>query len=213
MRRLSPALKKEFFSLPNILTYVRIGAIPIIIFFLMLSEKALSGKDSQGLCFLAFLLFFLAAITDYLDGYIARQYHMQTLVGKFVDPVADKMIVLATLVTLVELHRVEAWIVVLIVLREMSINGLRTLATAEGLTIDVISTGKYKTMFQLTGISLCIIHYEYALPWLSDPVDFNLTGKTFIIFSLFFSFLSAGSYFRKFIHAITAKYDEMEKSK
>lgn len=213
MRKLSPTLRKEFFSLPNILTYVRIGSIPIIIFFLMLSEKALSGKDSKGLCFLAALLFILAAITDYLDGYIARNYQMQTLVGKFVDPVADKMIVLATLVSLVELHRVDAWIVVLILLREMSISGLRTLATAEGLTIDVISVGKYKTTFQLVGISSLVLHYEYALPFLHDPVDFNVIGKTFIIISLFFSFLSAGSYFRKFVTAIIAKYDEMEKSK
>ncbi len=210
-RRLSPELKREFFSLPNILTYVRIAAIPFIIFVLLLSEEKVTGSlaASQWLCFVALLLFSAAAVTDYFDGYLARTRNMSTLVGKFIDPVADKLLVLATLITLVELHRVAAWIVVLILLREMSINTLRTLALAERLpAIQVIDAGKWKTAFQLCGLMGLILHYEYTLPLIPDPVDFNVIGQALIIVSLLFSFLSAGSYFKGFVESIKIKYSE-----
>lgn len=210
-RRLSPELKREFFSLPNILTYLRIAAIPFIILVLMLSDEKVteSVTASQWLCFVAFLMFAAAAVTDYLDGYLARTRNLSTLVGKFIDPVADKLLVLATLITLVELHRVAAWIVVLILLREMSINALRTLALAERLpTINVVKAGKWKTAFQLCGILGLILHYEYKLPLISDPVDFNAAGQALVVVSLLFSFISAGSYFKGFVEAIKFKYSE-----
>lgn len=211
-RRLSPALKKEFFNLPNILTYMRVASIPFILFFLFLSEKELVNSElaSRWLCFVAFVLFGLAAITDYFDGWLARRRGETTLVGKFMDPLADKLIVLATLITLVELGRVEAWIVVLILLREMSINGLRTLAMAEGLTINVIQAGKYKTAFQLCGIQGLILHYTYQLPLFPWPIDFNAVGKVLVIISLAFSIISAAYYFRGFVDAIIKKYEERE---
>jgi CDP-diacylglycerol--glycerol-3-phosphate 3-phosphatidyltransferase len=210
-RRLSPELKREFLNLPNILTYLRVAAIPFVVFFLFLSEKKVAGSHtaSQWICFVTFLLFGAAALTDYLDGYLARSRNQITLVGKFIDPLADKLIVLTTLVTLVELQRVEAWIVVLILLREMSINALRTLALAEKLpTINVVKAGKWKTAFQLCGVLGLILHYEYKLPLIPDPVDFNATGKVLIIISLAFSFISAGSYFKGFVEAIKFKYSE-----
>lgn len=211
-RRFPPALKKEFLNLPNSLTLLRIAAIPFVLFFLFLSDLKLSGTvEMSGLwCFFSLVLFVLAAITDYLDGYLARTRHEVTLVGKFIDPIADKLIVLATLVTLVELQRVEAWIVVLILLREISINGLRTLAMAEGLTIEVIQSGKYKTAFQLFGICGLIIHYQYDLPLLPGPLDFNAAGRALVVISLLFSFISAASYFRGFMKAIITKYENKE---
>ncbi len=210
-RRLSPELKREFFSLPNILTYLRIAAIPFVIFVLMLSEEKVTGsrEASQWLCFVALLLFSAAAVTDYFDGYLARTRNMSTLVGKFIDPVADKLLVLATLITLVELHRVAAWIVVLILLREMSINTLRTLALAERLpAIHVISAGKWKTAFQLCGIMGLILHYPQKIPLLPDPINFNAIGQALIVISLLFSFTSAGSYFKGFVESIKIKYSE-----
>jgi CDP-diacylglycerol--glycerol-3-phosphate 3-phosphatidyltransferase len=210
-RRLTPELKREFFSLPNILTYGRIAAIPFVIFVLMISDESVTGSvaTSQWLCFVAFIMFAAAAVTDYFDGYLARTRNMSTLVGKFIDPVADKLIVLATLISLVDLHRVAAWIVVLILLREMSINALRTLALAERLpTINVVKAGKWKTAFQLCGILGLILHYEYKLPLLADPVDFNAAGQALIVVSLLFSFISAGSYFKGFVEAIKLKYSE-----
>jgi CDP-diacylglycerol--glycerol-3-phosphate 3-phosphatidyltransferase len=212
MKKLSPRMKREFFNLPNILTYLRVAAIPFVLFFLFLSEKRLADSEtaSRWLCFVSFLLFGLAALTDYLDGYLARSRGQITLVGKFVDPLADKLIVLAALVALVELHRVEGWIAILIMLREISITGLRTLAMAEGLTINVIQAGKWKTAFQLCGLLALILHYDYRLPFVSDPVDFNTVGKTLIIVSLLFSFTSAATYFKGFINAINEKYEARE---
>jgi len=204
-------LRREFFSIPNILTYCRIASIPFILFFLFLSEKKLVGSEaSKVLCFVAFILFIASAITDYLDGWIARTRNMSTVVGKFIDPIADKMIVLATLISLVALRRVEAWITVLILLREMSISGLRTLALADGLHIDVVKAGKFKTAFQLCGILGLILHYEYSLPLFPWPVNFHAVGRMLVIVSLVFSFQSAAIYFQKFVHAITEKYAEKE---
>jgi CDP-diacylglycerol---glycerol-3-phosphate 3-phosphatidyltransferase len=211
--RLTPALKREFLSLPNILTYLRIAAIPFILAVLFLSEERVTESElaSRWLCFGAAALFGLAAITDYFDGYLARVLNQSTLVGKFIDPVADKLIVLATLIALVDLQRVESWIVVLILLREMSINALRTLALAENLpAIHVVKAGKWKTAFQLCGILGLMLHYQYNLPLIPAPVNFNLVGKSFIIVSLLFSFTSASSYFSGFIEAIKKKYSEEE---
>lgn len=211
-KRLSPALRKEFFNLPNLLTYVRIAAIPFVVFALRMSDEAITGSEttSRWLCLVTFLLFGAAAITDYLDGWLARRYQQVTLVGKFVDPIADKLIVLATLVTLVELGRVEGWIVVLILLREIAINGLRTLAMAEGLVIDVVQAGKIKTALQLIGIQCLILHYSYPGLVVDLDIPFNPLGKILIILSLVFSFISAWVYFRGFVRAIIKKYEEKE---
>ncbi len=211
-KRLSPALRKEFFNLPNLLTYVRIAAIPFVVFALRLSDEEITGSvsTSQWLCFVTFLLFGAAAITDYLDGWLARRYNQVTLVGKFIDPIADKLIVLATLVTLVELGRVEGWMVVLILLREIAISGLRTLAMAEGLVINVVQAGKIKTALQLVGIQCLILHYSYPIPFSNIDIPINLLGKILIVASLVFSFVSAWVYFRGFIREIIKKYEEKE---
>ena len=210
-------IRKELWNLPNILTMGRIFAIPFVVLGILMSEYrpgvpggsvAYDLGESQLYCWLSLGLFTLAAVTDYLDGYLARRWNLVTLVGKFLDPVADKLLVLATLVALVQLDRVDAWIVILIIMREVSINSLRTLAISEGLTVNVIKAGKFKTAFQMFGIGALIIHYEYPVPFFPgmDPVDFNLLGNAFILISLAFSVVSAVSYFRSFIKAIEAKY-------
>jgi len=113
-------IRKELWNLPNILTMGRIFAIPFVVLGILMSEYrpavpggsvAYSLGESELYCWLSVGLFALAAITDYLDGYLARRWNMITLVGKFLDPVADKLLVLATLVALVQLGRVDAWIV------------------------------------------------------------------------------------------------------
>lgn len=210
-------IRKELWNLPNILTMGRILAIPFVVLGILMSEfrpgvpggsVAYNLVESEFYCWLSVGLFALAAITDYLDGYLARRWNLVTLVGKFLDPVADKLLVLATLVALVQLGRVDAWIVILIIMREVSINSLRTLAISEGLTVNVIKAGKFKTAFQMFGIGALIIHYEYPVPFFPhmDPADFNLLGNAFILISLAFSVVSAVSYFRSFIKAIEAKY-------
>lgn len=211
-KRLSPALRREFFNLPNVLTYLRIAAIPFIVFTLSMSDENITGSESTSrwLCFVTFILFGAAAITDYLDGWLARKYQQVTLVGKFIDPIADKLIVLATLVTLVELGRVEGWLVVLILLREIAINGLRTLAMAEGLVINVVQAGKIKTALQLVGIQCLILFYRYPALVIDWEIPFGDIGRVLIGASLVFSFISAWEYFRGFVTAIVKKYEEKE---
>ena len=211
-------IRKELWNLPNILTMGRIFAIPFVVLGILMSEYrpgvpggsvAYDLGESQLYCWLSLGLFTLAAVTDYLDGYLARRWNLVTLVGKFLDPVADKLLVLATLVALVQLDRVDAWIVILIIMREVSINSLRTLAISEGLTVNVIKAGKFKTAFQMFGIGALIIHYEFPVPLFPhlDAADFNLLGNAFILISLGFSVVSAVSYFRSFFRAVAAKYE------
>ncbi len=208
VRKLSRNLKREFFSIPNILTYIRIAIIPFIIFFLMLSETSVTGEDvGRWMTLVAFLLFTVAALTDYVDGWLARRFNQITLVGKFIDPIADKLVVLATLVALVELERIRSWLVILILLREISISGLRTLALAEGLTINVIKAGKLKTAFQLVGIQALILNDPFDFFILPSPADLNLVGNLLIALSLVFSFVSAADYFRGFVAEINKKYE------
>lgn len=213
-RRMSPALKREFFNLPNLLTYLRVAAIPFVVLLLRLSDETMTNNQaiSWGFCLATFFLFGAAAVTDWLDGWLARSRNQITLVGKFIDPIADKLIVLATLITLVELGRVDSWLVVLILLREISISGLRTLAMAEGLIIDVVQAGKIKTALQLVGIQCLILHYPIDLPYIDYSVSCNKIGAALVIISLFFSFFSAWIYFRGFVRAIMAKYEERDKT-
>jgi CDP-diacylglycerol--glycerol-3-phosphate 3-phosphatidyltransferase len=106
---------------------------------------------------LAGSVFIVAAITDSLDGYIARKWKLVTTLGKFIDPLADKVLVIAAMVALVELQRIPAWIVVVIITREFVVTGLRLVASAEGVVIAASRGGKIKTVFQVIAISLLIL--------------------------------------------------------
>lgn len=203
-------VRDQFFGLPNILTYIRVILIPFVLAVLALSEETVTPDEvtRKWLCFAAFCLFALAALTDYFDGYIARSMGRVTSIGKLVDPIADKLLVLATLVLLVHLHRIEWWIVVLLLMREISVTGMRSVASAEGFRLQVIKTGKFKTAFQLTGILGLLLHFDYKLPLIPWTVNFHLVGKTLVIVSLLFSLLSASSYFRTFLAEIVKKERE-----
>ena len=117
-------LRDELLNVPNILTYVRILGIPLVMLCIWRGEP----KD----CVIAAWLYSFVTATDYLDGYLARKMNCETVIGKFLDPLADKLMVMAMLVMLVALNRVPGWLVVLVLTREMSINGLRAVASAEG---------------------------------------------------------------------------------
>ncbi|NLV25370.1 MAG: CDP-diacylglycerol--glycerol-3-phosphate 3-phosphatidyltransferase [Deltaproteobacteria bacterium] len=140
-------------NLPNLLTLGRIAAIPILV-VLLLFEGRVSG-------FLAAVVFGVAAITDWLDGYLARKWGLETVLGKFLDPLADKLIVLAALIMLIPHGRVPAWGVFLILAREITVTGLRSIASSEGIVIGASDLGKFKTIFQMTAIPGLLLHYDY----------------------------------------------------
>ena len=159
-------------------------------------------------CVIAGWLYSLVTVTDYLDGYLARRMNCETIVGKFLDPLADKLMVMAMLVMLVALSRVPGWLVVLVLAREMSINGLRAVASAEGLIIAASQLGKIKTALQLVAVMCLLVHYPYKVYFLGlheAVVDFNLVGLWTLLLATIVSLISAGQYIKGFFDALDNK--------
>jgi CDP-diacylglycerol--glycerol-3-phosphate 3-phosphatidyltransferase len=147
------------------------------------------------------LLFAVAAMTDMLDGYLARRLNAVSILGKFLDPLADKLIVMAALVWLCAMGRVPAWAVVLLLGREIAITGLRSVAASEGLVISAGSGGKMKTALQMIGIVGLVLGYPYHLSYLGidlGVVDLARVGRGLVYLSLVFSFASAAEYVKLF---------------
>jgi CDP-diacylglycerol--glycerol-3-phosphate 3-phosphatidyltransferase len=136
-------------NLPTYLTLGRICLVPLVVGFLI------SAESIHAL--VAAFLFGAAALTDWLDGLIARRRRQVTVLGKLLDPVADKLLVSAALISLVQVGRVEAWIVVVIIGRELAITGLRGVSAAQGMVVGASDLGKYKTFAQYLAITLLIL--------------------------------------------------------
>ncbi|MBK7858391.1 MAG: CDP-diacylglycerol--glycerol-3-phosphate 3-phosphatidyltransferase [Archangiaceae bacterium] len=152
-------------------------------------------------------LFTLAAVTDVIDGFLARRWNMITTVGKLLDPLADKLIVMAAMVMMTRLGRIPAWVVIVLLSRELIVSGLRQIAASEGMVIAAAQEGKWKTSLQLTGIiALCIhfIHPVHFGPFVVN-CDFNVIGKILLYLSTAFSVWSAGGYFRAFLAMVSKR--------
>src|SRR5690606_20684048 len=143
-----------------------------------------------------------------LDGILARRMGIVSVLGKFLDPLADKLLVMATLVWLVSMGRIPAWAVVLLLTRELCITGLRSIAVTEGIIIAAGDSGKSKTAFQMVGILCLIIGYPYQIgffPFDFGVVDLVVAGRALVYISLGFSLVSAASYIYGFSEALRAK--------
>lgn len=197
MARKKNRFLEELLCAPNLLTLSRIVVIP---FVLLLMDDRDPVKS-----FYAAVLFALASVTDGLDGYLARRTGRITLVGKFLDPLADKLLVMACLVYMVRIGRVDEWLAVVLIAREMSITGLRAIAGSEGLVIAASLGGKNKTVFQLAGIGTLILHFPYPILFTPFVVDFHIVGTYLLYVSLLFSIFSAIEYVQLFIEAIEQK--------
>ena len=177
----------EFFSqkknLPNILTFSRIAVVPLLIFLLYF--------DSRIINFFTALLIIAAAVTDGLDGYLARKYELVTSFGKLLDPVADKILLVTTMVMLVFLGRAPAWIVCLILCREIAITGLRAIVAEHGIIIDASPLAKYKTVFQIVAVVALTIHYPLF------GIDAQVVGTIFIWMALGLTWWTGYQYFDK----------------
>lgn len=170
-------------NLPNTLTIIRIALIPIFLVFLMIQTKL--GA------IIAVIIFIIAAVTDGLDGYIARKRKEITKIGKLLDPLADKLLITSALVSLVELGKLPSWIVIIIISREFIISGLRMVAATEGIVISASIWGKIKTITQITAIVSVLL----------DSHPFNLTNLRFssilLIISVIFTIISGIDYIIK----------------
>jgi CDP-diacylglycerol--glycerol-3-phosphate 3-phosphatidyltransferase len=143
-------------NVPNVLTLVRILAVPVLV-------VALLDETPDG-DVIAAIVFALAALTDGLDGYIARRRKQVTTFGKLMDPLADKLLVIAALISLVSLDRLAAWIAMVIIARELAVTGLRGLAAERGVVIAASWMGKVKTLLQIVAI-LCLIAFDPSPTW------------------------------------------------
>lgn len=141
-------------NLPNKLTILRVAMIPFFVLFMLFPVMGEADK------WIALVLFIVASLTDMLDGHIARKYNLITNFGKFIDPLADKLLVCSALICLVELGRIASWIVIVIIAREFIISGFRLIASDNGVVIAASYWGKFKTTFQMIMICLMIANLE-----------------------------------------------------
>lgn len=155
----------QFDNLPNRLTMMRILLVPVVIVLLLLTGDDSLVKESHRITgYAAAFIFIVASITDYFDGMIARRRQIVTVFGSFLDPVADKFLVISSLIMLLGLHRVSALAVVVLVLRELYITSLRLLAREKGVRVPVDNFGKWKTTFQMIAVPALMIYDDRLIP-------------------------------------------------
>ena len=142
-------------NLPNKLTVLRVILIPFFVVSLMIENGA-----NQTFRYVAAAIFIIASLTDMLDGKIARKYNLVTNFGKFMDPLADKLLVCSALICLIQLGQLPAWMVIIIVSREFIISGFRRVAAEQGIVIAASYWGKFKTTFQMIAVVLMILNFE-----------------------------------------------------
>ncbi len=178
-------------NLPNRLTLFRVALIPVIVGSLWVCTTDIKIFDliKKDLGYIAGWSFVLASITDFFDGYIARKRGIVTVFGSFLDPIADKFLVISSLVMLQALGRVDPLVVVALVLRELYMTSLRLLANERGLSVPVDNLGKWKTTFQMISIPM-LMAWDKPFKYLSFP----FLGTALIYLAFFFSVYSAGNY-------------------
>ena len=153
---------------PNKLTVGRMIMVPFLVLFL------LTGWGGEANRYISLAIFVIASVTDWFDGYLARKHHLVTNFGKFMDPLADKLLVCSAMICLIELKRLPAWIVIIIIAREFIISGFRLIAAENGIVIAANYWGKFKTVSQMIMIILLLLHFggifavlEQIFIWLS----------------------------------------------
>jgi CDP-diacylglycerol--glycerol-3-phosphate 3-phosphatidyltransferase len=201
-------LRRASTYLPNLITMGRIAAIPFVLFFI--------DNYSPTRSFIATLIYLAAALSDFLDGYLARKRKQTSMLGKFLDPLADKLIVTSVLVYLTAMDRCPPWLTVALLARELAVNGLRTIAISEGLVISASDSGKQKTALQLVGTLFLLIHFKYPVWGLEhvsfrdEPlmINYHAIGLVTLYMALATSWISALDYFLRFVRAVKQTKDD-----
>lgn len=189
-------------NLPNLLTLLRIFFVPLLVAVLVQEHRhwaALIGLSWTN-DIVALAIFLVAAFTDLVDGYLARRWNQITTVGMLLDPIADKLLISAALISLVQVQRVPGWIAVLIIGREFAVSGLRSIAAGEGYTIQASELGKSKMVTQVLAISLILLSAQF--PALNGFAQAALWG------TMLFALVSAGDYIHKFWRQVDERIKE-----
>jgi CDP-diacylglycerol--glycerol-3-phosphate 3-phosphatidyltransferase len=190
-------------NLPNIMTLARLAMLPVVLFLIW------PGVETRETAFWSSMAYIFAGIFDVVDGALARYMNQVTAFGKFLDPLADKLFYLVTLLGLLQLPGpwVPPWVVMVILSRELAITGLRGIAVTEGIVIAAGEGGKVKTTFGTAGIAALLIHYPYVVDvgFTTFVLDCYRLGLWLTYVSVAFSILSAIGYIRGFVRALKIK--------
>ncbi len=173
--------RQGFWNLPNTITILRTLFVPAIVWLLW-------DEPTPGECTAAAFIFIIAMLLDLVDGWLARKWNLQTVMGAFLDPLADKLMHITALIMLIPLGWVAAWMVLVLECRELAITGLRSLAAGEGMIIPASSLGKLKTAYQSTAISFLLFHHPL---W---GVDTHSVGYGLMWIAILVSIVSAAEY-------------------
>lgn len=178
-------------NLPNSLTILRIFFVPLLVAALVLENVGLNLAGMRITNeWLALAIFLSAAGTDLLDGYLARRWRQVTTIGTLLDPIADKLLISAALISLVQVRALPGWMAILVIGREFAVSGLRSIAAAEGYTIKASDLGKTKMASQVVAISFLLVSVRHP--------ELHAAGLALMWVVIFFAIASAVSYFRKF---------------
>ncbi|MGA2553214.1 MAG: CDP-diacylglycerol--glycerol-3-phosphate 3-phosphatidyltransferase [Smithella sp.] len=175
--------RHETFNLPNTITLLRISVVPFL-FILLLSP-------GEFWSLILAILFVIASITDFFDGYIARKYQMITTMGKFLDPIADKIMVNTAMILMIPIGRIPAWIVAITIIRDLMVDVIRSIASSEGIYIQASTLGKQKTLAQIIAVTALIIHYSIF------GINAHAVGMIILYIALVLTIFSGIDYFIK----------------
>ena len=163
--------KREIFNLPNTITLMRISVVPFL--FILLSSPG------EFWSLILAVIFLLASFTDFIDGYIARKYQMVTTLGKFLDPIADKLIINTAIILMIPISRIPAWIVAITIVRDLLVDWIRSIASCEGIFIQASRLGKQKTFAQIAAVTALIAHYSIF------GVNVHIVGMVFCMWPFY----------------------------
>jgi CDP-diacylglycerol--glycerol-3-phosphate 3-phosphatidyltransferase len=180
--------RSETFNLPNTITLMRISVVPFL--FILLSNPG------EFWSLIIAILFVIASITDFFDGYIARKYHMITTMGKFLDPIADKIIVNTAMILMIPIGRIPAWIVAITIIPDLIVDVIRSIASSEGLYIQASILGKQKTVTQIIAVTALMIHYSIF------GINAHIVGTVVLYIALFLTIYSGVDYFIKLYKSV-----------
>jgi CDP-diacylglycerol---glycerol-3-phosphate 3-phosphatidyltransferase len=183
--------RRETFNLPNTITLMRISVVPFL--FILLANPG------EFWSLIIAILFVIASVTDFFDGYVARKYHMITTMGKFLDPIADKIIVNTAMILMIPIGRIPAWIVAITIIRDLIVDVIRSIASAEGIYIQASILGKQKTLTQIIAVTALMIHYSIF------GINAHVVGTIIIYFALFLTIYSGVDYFIKLYQSVVEK--------
>lgn len=190
---MQPGSSARHLNLPNSLTIIRICAAPVLVVLLL--------YPGRGLAVTSTILFAAVCVTDWLDGYIARKSGDVTSLGKFLDPLADKILITTAFIMLISLGRAPAWVIALMISREIAVTGLRAIATDAGVVISASRLGKLKTVSQIAALVPLILHYTF---W---GIDFHTVGMVLLVIAFVLTIWSGVDYFINFFRKYSLSGD------